>query len=606
MLRYRIQWIIVITIMLIASTVTVYAAGPEISFSATELVFSGEQAKITIPNQTLTITNTGTSALTITSVTLGGDDPEDFTLTGAPPSPVVLQPNGTLILTVGFNPALGEIAVLDATLTILSNDSDEGSVILSIYGLSAKGLEGGDEPALHRAMQTLGYNIDVGGTGLILGTDPNPIGDEVLLPLLRKATVGGVVTIYPIARWSPIQLIPYGYYLPNGANPLRTEVGIMGDNVPYDEQYPPNHQTLNPIPEAGTAFSFDPGTAVFGFFTQGIDGRYTYTQDPLNATNPTLHGARIYPAKDRAGVPIPNTYIVGFEDAANGDYQDYVFVIGNVMSGSNPPPGTATPTASATPTLTPSTTPTATSTATATATSTPTASATAIATFTTTPATSTPAPSATATFTTTPATSTATASATTNATATLTATNSATTAATATPQAGIELLVNASFEAQTEGNPLPDGWIGKGLIDDKRKCNKVGKVIARTGECAWRFKGGEAENASITQKPLPIIGMNAGDTLALTLYTYGKVGVLGEAKVTVKYTDALLAKSKLSLPVVASEGYVPLSSTLTLLGDPASLKLSVKHSTLSGKLLVDDASLVWLNGAAAASLLALP
>ena len=42
------------------------------------------------------------------------------------------------------------------------------------------------------------------------------------------------------------------------------------------------------------------------------------------------HAARIYPAKNRAGIAIPNTYLVAFEDASNGDYQDYVFEVSNV------------------------------------------------------------------------------------------------------------------------------------------------------------------------------------------------------------------------------------------------------------------------------------
>lgn len=39
---------------------------------------------------------------------------------------------------------------------------------------------------------------------------------------------------------------------------------------------------------------------------------------------------RTYPLKDRAGAAIPNGYLVCFEEAANGDYQDYVFTLYNV------------------------------------------------------------------------------------------------------------------------------------------------------------------------------------------------------------------------------------------------------------------------------------
>ena len=40
---------------------------------------------------------------------------------------------------------------------------------------------------------------------------------------------------------------------------------------------------------------------------------------------------RTYPLKNRAGQLVPNSYLVGFEEAANGDYQDFVFVLENVV-----------------------------------------------------------------------------------------------------------------------------------------------------------------------------------------------------------------------------------------------------------------------------------
>ena len=45
--------------------------------------------------------------------------------------------------------------------------------------------------------------------------------------------------------------------------------------------------------------------------------------------------ARIYPVKDRSGQLVPNTYLVTFEDATNGDYQDYVFLLTNARPTSS-------------------------------------------------------------------------------------------------------------------------------------------------------------------------------------------------------------------------------------------------------------------------------
>jgi hypothetical protein len=42
------------------------------------------------------------------------------------------------------------------------------------------------------------------------------------------------------------------------------------------------------------------------------------------------HAARIYPLKSRGGARIPDAYLVCFEEASNGDYNDYVFVLTNL------------------------------------------------------------------------------------------------------------------------------------------------------------------------------------------------------------------------------------------------------------------------------------
>jgi hypothetical protein len=316
-----------------------YASTPEIDFSASELVFSGVQGQITVPDQTVTVLNSGTADLNVHTLSITGVDAADFVLLNAPAVPFTIGSSDTVVLTIRFAPRSMEIGVQSASLSIGSNDSDEGQVHLGLYGLSASGLEGGKEPSLHRVVTTLGYSINVGGTGLLLPTTPSPIGDEVLMPLMQKASPG-LVTILPVARYSPHMPIPYGYYLPNTGNPIRQQVGVVSANVPYGQQYPPNHQTLNPRVDVGTAMTFDPGSETFGIYVYGLDARYTYTEDSLNATNPLLHGARIYPVKNRVGTPVPNTYLIAFEDASNGDYQDYVFLISNVM----PPGGIIVPT----------------------------------------------------------------------------------------------------------------------------------------------------------------------------------------------------------------------------------------------------------------------
>src|SRR5690606_8973111 len=81
-----------------------------------------------------------------------------------------------------------------------------------------------------------------------------------------------------------------------------------------------------------------PGTFHFGFYVTSISfGRSSYTQDSLN-TGPRVRAARSFIVRDRTGNLIPNTYLLTYEDANNGDYQDYVFLISNVTAAVTEPP----------------------------------------------------------------------------------------------------------------------------------------------------------------------------------------------------------------------------------------------------------------------------
>jgi hypothetical protein len=48
-----------------------------------------------------------------------------------------------------------------------------------------------------------------------------------------------------------------------------------------------------------------------------------------------VHRLRIYPLRSRTGQAVANAFLIGCEEASNSDYQDYVFVISNVMIAPN-------------------------------------------------------------------------------------------------------------------------------------------------------------------------------------------------------------------------------------------------------------------------------
>lgn len=299
----------------VVTSITVITPSGNTVNPAPELIFSGTKNATSTP-QSVVIRNDQSAAVTISDIALTGTNAAAFTITEAPAVPLNLASNATVTIQVAFSPS-GTVGSLSAQLTITEADA---STTVALYGLSAKGLEGSNEPSLDAIVQTLGYSIDVGGTQLILDKGPDPIGDEVLLPLFQQAG-SGVVTMLPVARYSPGGPLAYGYYVPNGNTESIREVGtVAGDQG----------QALNPTRSAGE-LTFDPGTQAFGFYADvtSYAAQKTFSEDARN-TGPISHAVRTYPVKNRSGISVANTYLVCIEPASNGDYQDYVFLVSNV------------------------------------------------------------------------------------------------------------------------------------------------------------------------------------------------------------------------------------------------------------------------------------
>ncbi len=294
-----------------------------------EKIFSGVKST-TSAAQPIVLRNTGTVTLRISSVSLVGTHPSSFGLVSPPSTPRTLAPGSSVTYNVVFKPG-SNVGIRSAVFRVLSDAVDEPTLNVGLYGLSANGEQGSNEPTLNNIVKTLGYNINVGGTTLVLPTSPEPIGDEVLVPLFVKAGAGPV-TMVPVARYSPDDLLDLGYYTRSGATLTRTRVATVALNY---------EQSLNPGLTSDSSTTFDPGTAAFGFYAgpTSYAPRNTYTEDSQNPPPaPLRHAVRIYPAKNRAGAPLENTYLVCMEPAKNGDYQDYVLVISNVKPPGGTPP----------------------------------------------------------------------------------------------------------------------------------------------------------------------------------------------------------------------------------------------------------------------------
>ncbi len=225
---------------------------------------------------------------------------------------------------VFFEPIANFIGIAQDTL-ILTMEHME--IVYSLKGLSTKALEGNNEPPLADVVTTLGYAINLGWTDLANHVLPDLQGDE-LPPSLFQKIGPGKVYMTPVARYSPPFSLPFGYYTSLKDTIVKHQVGVLEGSEIY-----PEHQTLYPALAQGKN-SFDPKDKLFGFYTTS-PSHDAYSEDKWNAIwfkENVAHAARIYEVKNAEGSIISGQYLVCFEEASNGDYQDYVFLLENITA----------------------------------------------------------------------------------------------------------------------------------------------------------------------------------------------------------------------------------------------------------------------------------
>ena len=223
-----------------------------------------------------------------------------------------------------FEPSPDFIGITRAMLQVY-NSAAKTVAEISLTGLSTKGLEGENEAPLSSVIDALGYRINIGWTALANHSRPELQGDELPFSLFHKAGKGKVEML-PVARYSPDFELPFGYYLNTANGPAKQQAGVLAKAGKY-----PEHQTLFPAIASGGR-SFDPGNESFGFYATG-PSHSAYSEDVWNMLlhpENAVRAVRIYPVKNLEGSLLKNTYLVCFEEAKNGDYNDYVFLVKNI------------------------------------------------------------------------------------------------------------------------------------------------------------------------------------------------------------------------------------------------------------------------------------
>ncbi|HZL20048.1 MAG TPA: hypothetical protein VFG23_20100 [Polyangia bacterium] len=278
-----------------------------------------------------------------------------FQIVNPPSFPVTLGAGADLSITVqlsttGSNlPAAPTNKDLGSTLLTasLSATSSAGSAQVTVYGLVL--IQDNYEPTLGQILIALGYKLDVGqaqnnwnpNTSMMAANLPGIEAgtDEVAAPHFIKAGAG-TVSLTLVARFSPVGALPYGWYPASSATTLNT-VGTM--SMITDGQTSDKARMVYPPLQVGSATAFDPGAAAFGIWVYSdqktekydeggnvVNGDYDYSQDALNVPAGGIHRFKAYPLKNASGVNLAQQYLLAVEEAGNGDYQDYVFVLGNV------------------------------------------------------------------------------------------------------------------------------------------------------------------------------------------------------------------------------------------------------------------------------------
>lgn len=300
------------------------SVAPNLAVNTGQLVFS-QIVGATTASQQITLKNTGSAKLALQSISLGGADANQFSLT-MKRMPSKLGHGATYRVNVAFKPTTAGLCT--ATLDVASNDPDTPVCSVPLRGLSADGLFEMHEPSLQRILDTFQIPVNVGdrdpSTATLDGPGPS---DEVSMQLMHKAGKGPV-RITPIASysWESKPVAQFGWYSPAPPKPVTHKLFTI-----------PAGATERVMPKTTGPTQFDPGNAVFGLYSTWPYQSHgpVYTQDARNTWDPATsvdhqHKVRFYPYKTPDGKTVANTYVAAVEEAFNSDFQDAVFIISNV------------------------------------------------------------------------------------------------------------------------------------------------------------------------------------------------------------------------------------------------------------------------------------
>jgi hypothetical protein len=324
-------------------------AGPEVGSAAldrgmlpTQLAFNRIQEQppttvdletgeeIPLPNNvvhdkaTVRIHNSGTSTLTISSVTLSNTT--DFKINTTGLTGKTIAPGASTDIEVQFIATGGRIKT--GTLAVNTNDADEGAYSVKLTGYWQQKSEHDREPSFQEIVQLAGLSTNVGtNTELATGGKVSAVGDEVLSGYWRAADPAQSVEVIQLGAWHTHNQEESIKWYSKGSNTTTT---VFTHAALSGQSFLPNLKGSTTAIAAGT-FKVSSSSSQFGFKVQNEWSDDTKNVQE-NAGGGWGHHMRFFPAKDAAGKVIPNTYVMGMDYLSiNFDYQDNVYLIRNIM-----------------------------------------------------------------------------------------------------------------------------------------------------------------------------------------------------------------------------------------------------------------------------------
>jgi hypothetical protein len=285
---------------------------------------------------TARITNTSDAPITINDLVVTSAHANAWQVTSGPADGAVLQPGQSADITLKFilntrpdngvnetnDPSGGARFRAGSTTGSLTIKTSRGDQAIQLAGWFQSNNESAEEPSIQTMVnKLLGYKTVIANEGQDIDTGGRrqAVGEEVLSSYWKKAG-GGNVTVRQLAAWhTQGDANSFGWHT-QGSGSQKTLFAHKGDEG----------QSWLPSKTGG-----GPGRRQLSTRQQQLRvrrGRLRVERRRAQSGGAsTGHHFRFWPARDRGGNLIANTYIVGMDfQGINYDYQDNLYLISNI------------------------------------------------------------------------------------------------------------------------------------------------------------------------------------------------------------------------------------------------------------------------------------